>query len=128
MSETTAQPEPEWEAEDIDDVYLFAPEWIERLNARPDAMPSLILFDRPGNHLVRRSNGLKKRVDGRVQEFACLLLSNGHVINWQGDSDEYAEWADAFVSGEHDARPYPPGIEERVKESWDERTRYAPGP
>ena len=76
----------------------------------------VLLFDRPGNHLQRRANGLLHRVGGVIQEEASLLLTDGSVVTWHGDSPDYAAWAERHSAGEDD--PYPPGIEEIVTE-WE---------
>jgi len=72
----------------------------------------VIAYDRPGNHLQRLGNGLLQRKDGVVQEEAQLLLADGCVITWRGDSPAYAAWTKRYASGS--GEPYPPGIERRI--------------
>ena len=99
-----------------DDIYLVAPRFFERLDAKlANKLPTIIICDKPGNHIMRRWNGLALRKEWQVQEMACMLLSSGDVIFWHGNTDDYAEWANGFSSGKGDVAQYPPGIEERLR-------------
>ena len=73
---------------------------------------SVLVCDIPGNHVMHLANGLRERRHGTIQEQALLLLSNGHVAVWVGNSDEYKKWVADFVNGK--GNPFPPGMEERV--------------
>jgi hypothetical protein len=77
------------------------------------SLPKILLYDRPGNHVLRKANGLLERRNWVVQEQALLLLTDGSVLQWRGDSPDYAAWAKGFADGTGD--PYPPGIEHWLK-------------
>ena len=101
----------------VDDFYLVTQRFVERLNAKSaNKLPAIIICDKPGNHIIRRWNGLALRKEWQVQEMACMLLSSGDVIFWHGNTEDYAEWAHGFSSGKADVALYPPGIEKRLRD------------
>jgi len=94
----------------VADAYAFSP----NLDAASSDDPPLrvLVCDKPGNHVMHLANGLRERRDGKIQEQALLLFSNGSVAVWVGDSHEYKKWVADFVNGK--GSPFPPGMEERV--------------
>ena len=97
----------------FEECYLTNPSLKTRnLAAANETLPEVLVADRPGNHPIRRANGLRKKENGLFQEQANLLLSNGRVVTWDGDAVAYKEWSEQFISG--NGIPYPPGIQERL--------------
>ena len=79
-----------------------------------DAVPKILLYDRPGNHIRRLANGRKQRVDWIPQEDALLLLCNGSIFHWRGDSPAYREWVERYSQGI--GEPFPPGMRAQMRE------------
>ena len=76
--------------------------------------PTILLYDRPGNHLRTLGNGMTERVRWVRQEDALLLLSDGSILHWRGDSPAYREWVERYSQGI--GEPFPPGMREQMRE------------
>ena len=90
----------------------------QMLEPNPITPPPVLFCDRPGNHILRYDFGLCQRKKGRIQEQACILLADGNVYYWSGDSTEYKAWAASFVKGV--GPTYPPGLEQRIRRDYAE--------
>ncbi len=74
-----------------------------------DSLPVVLACDRPGNHPILKANGLREKKNGVIQEHASILLSNGRVLWWHGNEDDYRKWTSQFAEGH--GREYPPGMD-----------------
>jgi hypothetical protein len=89
--------------------YLAAPGISSGDFERGDGVARIVLFDRPGNHLLLRKNGAYERRNGVVQEQALFLYSNGMIRMWYGNAPDYAAWVEQFSKGA--GEPFPPGVD-----------------
>ena len=85
------------------DSFITAPDFtLEQFHS---SRPTVMICDRPGNHVLRHSSGRKVRENGIVQEQAHFLMSTGFVAIWRGDSTELAAWSETFQNKLTDQPP-----------------------
>ena len=113
----TSSTQHEWHAccdDDVASCYLWGAVSPGDIPTSDSEFPKILLYDRPGNHMLTLANGLARRVDGVRQEAALLLLSDGSIFSWHGDSPAYESWAKQYSEGLGES--FPPGVEDRIRE------------